>query len=121
MDARGELGEAIARERLELRGYVILDRNVRCRGGELDIIARHEGDLVFIEVKTRSSQSYGGGAEAVTATKATHMARAAQEYITRHGLHNASMRCDVVCVILNDQMDPAVEILRDAVALGDYL
>ena len=64
----GQQGEQIAVQYLKAHGYKILERNYRCRVGEVDIIAEDQGDLVFVEVKARSSKVFGNPAEAVTKT-----------------------------------------------------
>ena len=68
-DALGRRGEAIAARHLEAAGLVIVERNWRCTHGEIDIVARDGGDLVFVEVKTRSSVEYGHPLEAITPIK----------------------------------------------------
>lgn len=67
--AFGRSGEARAATWYTERGYSIVERNWRCREGEVDLIACHNGELVFCEVKTRSSDRYGTPAEAVSWTK----------------------------------------------------
>ena len=65
----GELGEALAAMMLMEKGYNIIGKNFSCRMGEIDIIAYKNGVLAFVEVKTRLSDNYGSGREAVTAAK----------------------------------------------------
>ena len=65
----GNKGEDIAIEYLEKRGYIILERNFYCRQGEIDIIAKDKNEIVFIEVKSRSSIQYGCPSEAVNKQK----------------------------------------------------
>lgn len=67
--ARGYEGETIAAEYLTKKGYAIIEKNFTVRGGEIDIIADDHGTLVFIEVKTRTSESFGHGDESLTAAK----------------------------------------------------
>lgn len=69
----GRLGEAHAAEYLESAGYRIIERNWRCRYGEIDIVASHQGALVFVEVKTRSSDAFGHPFEAITEAKLRRM------------------------------------------------
>jgi putative endonuclease len=68
-DAVGRFGEQLAVGHLETAGLEILARNWRCRQGELDIVARDGSQLVFVEVKTRSSRAFGSPAEAVDRAK----------------------------------------------------
>ena len=67
--ARGYKGEAIAAEYLTKKGYEIVEKNFTVRGGEIDLIADDHGTLVFVEVKTRTGDSFGYGDESLTATK----------------------------------------------------
>src|SRR5215472_2216073 len=82
--ALGKTGEDLAVAELERRGYAILERRYRRRGGELDIIARDGPTLVFVEVKARESRDFGDAAEAVTVFKRRRMAQLAMDYMTRH-------------------------------------
>jgi putative endonuclease len=80
----GKWGEAFAARYLEERGYSILLRNVRTPYGEIDLIASQETRVVFVEVKTRTSQSYGLPEAAITARKLAHMIDSAQYYMEEH-------------------------------------
>ena len=71
----------MAAELLKEEGYEIVKQNYYCRYGEIDLICRKEGRLVFTEVKTRRSLNFGRPAEAVTWEKVLHMKRAAMEYM----------------------------------------
>jgi putative endonuclease len=94
----GTLGEQAACAALEASGYRILHRNYRVRGGELDIVAECDGTLVFCEVKTRTSATYGLPEEAVTITKRRRIRKLALEYIQREGKHAPELRFDVIAV-----------------------
>jgi putative endonuclease len=80
-DAVGRYGEQLAVSHLEAAGLVILARNWRCREGELDIVARDGPELVFVEVKTRSSLAFGSPAEAVDRTKSARIRQLALRWI----------------------------------------
>jgi putative endonuclease len=80
-DAIGRYGEDVAARHLTDAGLTILDRNWRCRAGELDIIAVDSGVLVFCEVKTRSSTQFGDPAEAVIGAKAARIRRLAMAWL----------------------------------------
>ncbi|MBQ1596030.1 MAG: YraN family protein, partial [Clostridia bacterium] len=80
----GNLGEDYACEVLEGLGYEVLDRNVRSRFGEIDIIARKEGFLCFVEVKTRSEGSMGRPVESVTRSKQQKIIKTTEYYIVCH-------------------------------------
>ena len=98
----GRTGERLAAERLQQSGYVILERNFRCRYGEMDLVAEHGSDLVFIEVKTRRGRSHGLPEEAVNLRKQQKIIQVGQYYlfITNADLAR-SWRVDVVAVQLN--------------------
>lgn len=107
--ALGARGENLAARWYEGHGYTIIERNWRCREGELDIIARTGTTIVFIEVKTRSSDAYGSPAAAVTATKQRRIRALALSWLRTHAEHGAELRFDVACVIGNQ-----VEVLEAA-------
>ena len=94
----GKMGEDLACQELQRRGYAILARRYRCRRGELDIVARDGQTTVFVEVKTREGCEFGTGSEAVTALKRRHMASVAQDYLVRHRLTETPCRFDVVSI-----------------------
>lgn len=98
----GKIGEEIARKYLERKGYKIVEKNFRCRQGEIDIIATYSGKLIFIEVKTRRSEKYGKPAEAVNELKQKHMINAASYYLYKTGQANKFIRFDVIEVKLKD-------------------
>jgi putative endonuclease len=101
--ARGELGkigEDLACRELERRGYAILARRYRRRGGELDIVARDGQTVVFVEVKTRDGRSYGDGVDAVTGLKRRRIVQVATDYLARHRLADRPCRFDVVSIQL---------------------
>ena len=101
--AAGRRGEDLACRHLEAQGYQILERNYRCRLGEIDIIARR-GDLtVFIEVKTRTGPGHGAGHEAVTFTKRQRVIRAAESYAAARRLSDMPIRFDVISVDLGPE------------------
>lgn len=97
----GTQGEAVAAAHLQAKGLRIIDRNVRSRYGEVDILARDGDEWVFVEVKTRRTKAYGAAEEAITPRKAQRLARTAQIYLQREGLDDVSWRIDVVTVTLN--------------------
>lgn len=94
----GTLGEQAAAATLQNLGYRILHRNYRVRGGELDIVAEHQGTLVFCEVKTRTTATYGLPEEAVTVNKRRRLRRLALEYLQREGRRADVLRFDVISV-----------------------
>lgn len=94
----GFLGERVAEKFLKRKGYQIVARGQRLRGGELDLVAVDQRTVVFVEVKTRRSNEAGTPAEAIDARKVQHMTRAAMVFIKRHSLEGYSSRFDVVAV-----------------------
>ena len=112
--ALGKTGEDLACQELERRGYVIVARRYRSRGGELDIIARDGPTLVFVEVKARHGYEFGDGVEAVTAFKRRRIGRLAMDYVVRHRLSNAPCRFDVVSIHFDADRPPLIEVYQNA-------
>lgn len=81
---RGQWGEELVAEDLRRMGWTVADTNFRCRMGELDIVARNERYLVFVEVKLRKNSRFGAACEAVTASKQRKLRAAAQYYLLSH-------------------------------------
>jgi len=96
----GAHGERIAAAFLGDAGLRVLDRNWRCRDGELDIVARDGDALVFCEVKTRRGTGFGHPAEAVTAVKQRRLRTLAQRWLAAHDEHAPELRFDVVAVLV---------------------
>jgi len=94
----GQDGEYIAAAYLEKEGYKILARNFHTRQGELDIVCQFNEELVFVEVKTRSSRAFGLPEEAVTRRKQAHMLAAAQSSLQQHPELEGSWRIDVIAI-----------------------
>lgn len=99
-DAVGRYGEDVATAHVRERGWQVLDRNWRCPDGELDLVALDGTELVVVEVKTRRSTAYGAPAEAVTARKLARVRRLAARWLAAHDVRPASVRVDVVCVLV---------------------
>jgi putative endonuclease len=111
--AVGKTGEEVAVQFLCHQGYQILQRNYRCRFGEIDLIARDGNTLAFIEVKTRRSQKFGPAAAAVTLVKQRHLIKASQVYLTQKRKAYELCRFDVVTIEL-DAQTPRIELIKDA-------
>jgi putative endonuclease len=115
-DARqslGKRGEDLACVELQRRGYAILDRRYRTRHGEIDIVARHRGTIVFVEVKARGSDRFGSAAEAVTGAKQRRLVQMAVDFLARRRLHDQPCRFDVVAVSF-ERGEPRIQILEGA-------
>ncbi|MGH1564918.1 YraN family protein [Mumia sp. DW29H23] len=98
--AVGVHGENVAADYLRAQGMQVLDRNWRCRWGEIDIVAQDADALVFCEVKTRRTTAYGTPSEAVTPQKAARLRRLAGLYLAEHRPHAGLVRIDVVAVLV---------------------
>jgi putative endonuclease len=108
----GAFGERVAERHLVAAGFVIVDRNWRCRAGEIDIVAL-DGDVVVVcEVKTRTGDAYGSPLDAVTPAKARRLRQLAGLWLRQSPLHPASIRIDVVAVMCPPGGNPGVEHLR---------
>ena len=111
--AIGKAGEEAALEYLLQQGYHVLERNYRCRFGEIDLIARDGNTLAFIEVKTRRSQRFGPAAAAITHEKQRHLVKASQTYLTQRRQVDALCRFDVVTIDL-EAHTLRIELIKDA-------
>jgi putative endonuclease len=97
MNRRGEPAEELAAAFLEREGLRILERNYRCKLGEIDLVAKSGSTTVFVEVRARASEAFGGAAASITAAKRGRIIRAARHYLARHQSEPAC-RFDVVLV-----------------------
>ncbi len=96
----GKEGEKIAAAFLKKKGYRIIETNYRCALGEIDIIAREKGELVFVEVKTRTSAELGYPEQAVGINKQKKMSQLALWYLQKKN-NDAQARFDVVAVTIS--------------------
>lgn len=107
----GKYGEDLAKKWLESHGFVILFKNVRTEYGEIDLIARKDARLHFVEVKTRRTKLYGNPEDAVTKTKAAHLVDSALRFFQTHPEFEGDWQIDVVAI----QIEPKsgdIEIRR---------
>jgi len=109
----GQAGEDIACQYLREQGYLIIDRNWRCRFGEIDIIARDGIDLAFVEVKNRSRAGYGGPIGALTRQKKDRIITAARMYLSQTE-SDLPVRFDLVAIQGQD-----ITLLKAAFELED--
>lgn len=100
----GHIGEDLATDFLRQKGYRIVERNYYCHWGEIDLIAEHDGILVFIEVKTRTGDSKGKPYEAVDFRKIKHLKRPVEYYLLEKKASKRKCRFDVIAIILNPQL-----------------
>lgn len=115
--AFGTLGEKMAANYLEQRGYLILERNYKVKSGEIDIIAAEKDVLVFVEVKTRSSCLFGRPLEAVDRRKQQKIIRTAQWYLSRTNQYHKACRFDII-EIMKQGKQFCVNQIQDAFTEG---
>ena len=113
---RGHLGERLAYLHLQKAGYAILETNYRVAGGEIDIVARKDSCLVFIEVRSKSTLDFGTAAESVTVTKRQKLLKTALAYIAEHD-EDGEARFDFISVWLGGDT-PQFEIIENAFELS---
>lgn len=114
-DELGRAGEERAVAHLEKRGWRVIERNWRCRGGELDIVALDDEALVVVEVKTRRGMGFGHPLEAVDARKRTRLWRLAMAWAVAHPEHarGRELRLDAIAVIGPEPASAKVEHVVD--------
>lgn len=114
----GDRGEELAASFLEKHGIRVVERNFRCKGGEVDIIARDGDTTVFIEVKTRRNLNYGVPQLAITPFKQRQISKAALTWLAKKRQHNTSARFDVIAILLESDVTYSIEHIRDAFELA---
>ena len=115
----GILGEKAAERHLAAGGMRILKRGFRFRGGEVDLIAKDDRELVFVEVKTRTPGDFGHPAEAVTFAKRRKILQAASMYLKSRGAWQHPCRFDVISVWVEGHKVTRLEHVRDAFRADD--
>lgn len=110
-DELGRRGERLAERHLIARGYRLLARNWRCRHGEIDLVVRDGATIVFVEVKTRSSDAFGHPFEAITPVKLARMRRLAGVWCEAHPGERGRVRLDAVAVLAPREGRPRIEHL----------
>ncbi len=109
--AAGRRGEDLAHRYLEKLGYVVVARNWRGAGGEIDLVAWDREKLVFVEVKTRATDEFGDPARNIDEAKQRALMRAAREYARRAGVSWDAVRFDIVTVLLAGRAE--VNVMQD--------
>lgn len=97
----GKQGELFAEQYLEKQHYTLIQKNFRCKLGEIDLIAKDGHIVVFVEVRTKTSTLYGPAYNSVTPRKQKQVKRVALFYISQHNLVNTQFRFDVIGITLN--------------------
>ena len=115
----GDRGEALAAAYLEEQGCIILERNYRFERAEVDLICfeptgEASGELVFVEVKTRTGLGFGRPEEAVDEEKQRNMIKGAKAYLYESHMENALSRFDVIGVVLRGDREPQIEHFKNA-------
>jgi putative endonuclease len=115
--ALGQRGEELAVRHLQRLGYDIVERNYRCREGEMDIIARDGRRLAFVEVRTRRGSAFGTAKESVSVAKQVRLAAVARRYLQEKGCADADWGIDVVAIQMTGSgLLPHIELIRNAVS-----
>ncbi len=97
----GYFGEKLAQNYLKRKGYKIIEANVKTSYKEIDIIARQKDMLVFVEVKTRTSQSFGKANEGIGYYKLQNLKKAITYYLSRNDKFNQNFRLDLIAIDIN--------------------
>ncbi|MDE1989626.1 MAG: YraN family protein [Betaproteobacteria bacterium] len=107
-------GECLAARFLEQRGLRIIARNYRCRRGEVDLVARDRDTLVFVEVRWRSGNRFGGAAESIDARKQRRLVAAARHYLA---VFRVTLACRFDAILIEGGTGETLEWLRDIFCL----
>ena len=100
--ARGEWGEKHCLSYLQKKGFKYLDRNFRCKGGELDLImVDSDGTIVFVEVKTSANEEFADAEDVITYAKKSRMKKATRIFLAKHKIEDRSLCFDVVTIVLD--------------------
>ena len=94
----GSEGESLALAYLKDKGLELVAKNYRCRLGELDLVMRQKEQIVFVEVRTKSSAAFGTGLESITSKKRTKLKMLAQQFLAHYGLQGSDIRFDIVSI-----------------------
>jgi putative endonuclease len=113
----GKMGEELACAALKKKGYRIIEKNYRCRHGEIDIVARQKDSLVFIEVRSKMSKSFGLPEESITLQKRQKLISTALEYLNDHRSLPENWRIDFVAIEFDPVQGKAcrIEIVENVV------
>lgn len=114
----GDRGELLAINYLKLKGYKILERNFRCKFGEIDLIAKDKDVIVFVEVKTKRGIDFGLPEEMVNQRKRKKLIKLSQFYIIEKELFNQPIRIDVVAIEMNkngEKTKTKIRLIKNAV------
>ncbi|MFT5698740.1 MAG: putative endonuclease [Desulforhopalus sp.] len=110
----GQKGETEASHYLKRKGYEIIKTNFRCRYGEIDLIARKADVVIFIEVKTRTNNDFGGPAAAVDYRKQKQISKVAHHYMVTHHNDDIDARFDVIAILAKKGLDTEIVHITNA-------
>ncbi|MES2837464.1 MAG: YraN family protein [Bacteroidota bacterium] len=109
----GKQGEELAVIYLQKNGYAILEKNWRYKKAEIDIIAKHNNTLIFVEVKTRETNYFGEPFEAVTSKKEALFNDAAEAYLEEKNLEN-EVQFDIISIVVSGKSKPLINHITEA-------
>ena len=113
----GILGEKLALNYLKKRGYKIVEKNYRCKAGEIDLVATEKDYLVFIEVRTKTSSYFGRPSESITYVKKKKLITLAFTYLGAHYKINTLWRIDFIAIELdNNGVLKNIELIENAIS-----
>jgi putative endonuclease len=95
----GDRGENLAAVFFTSKGFRVLERNWRCRLGEIDLILEHNGMIHFVEVKTRRTETYGHPEESITRTKLSHFSKAIEVYLQASKVPISRYQADALAIL----------------------
>ncbi len=110
----GKRGEMIGWNYLLEEGYRILDKNYRCKIGEIDVVAQKKGRIVFIEIKTRRSLGFGGPEESVHPAKQRKLVQLALWYLKEKRMEDAACAFHVLAITFKENKEPEIRFIEDA-------
>ena len=112
----GDTAEKIAERYLQKQGLKTIERNFRCRSGEIDLIMQDKDTLVFVEVRYRSNANFGGPLSSIDKKKCTRLVATVQTYLQKYPrLQNTHQRLDVIGISGKDKKDYSIEWLKNAI------
>lgn len=110
----GRYGEQRAVQYLKQKGYRIICTNYYTRYGELDIVCQKQGEIIFVEVKTRKTKSYGSPEESITYKKMQNIKKAALKYLHENPIAFRGLRFDVISIFIDDQAKENINHIENA-------
>jgi len=114
-ESLGKWGEERCEKFLKRKGLKTLTRNFSCKSGEIDLImVDNDGDIVFVEVKTRANEDFSPSESAITGPKKTRMIRAARYFLASNNIDERPFRFDVVIIVLGEKNRPQIRHYENA-------